>query len=171
MTRADRIAVIVDDITRLEVDAIVNAANHKLEGGGGVDGAIHTAAGKQLLTACKLIGACETGNAVATPGFQLPCRHVIHAVGPLWNGGRYGEQEQLQSCYRRSLEIARELDCQSVAFPCISTGIYGYPKNDACQLAIESVLEFLANSETPQHVIFCCFSQEDGELYREMLRG
>ncbi len=171
VTVADRIAVIVDDITRLEVDAIVNAANHKLQGGGGVDGAIHAAAGEQLLTACNLIGGCETGDAVATPGFQLPCLHVIHAVGPLWNGGRYGEQDQLRSCYRRSLDIARELDCTSIAFPCISTGIYGYPKNDACTLAIESVTRFLEANDTPQQVIFCCFSAEDGELYRQALRN
>lgn len=171
VTEADRIAVIVDDITRLEIDVIVNAANHKLQGGGGVDGAIHAAAGEQLLAACGLIGGCETGDAVATPAFELPCQHVIHAVGPLWNGGRHGEQDLLRSCYRRSLEIAQELECRSIAFPCISTGIYGYPKDDACQIAIESICEFLAGNEVPEHVIFCCFSQEDGELYRQTLRA
>ena len=170
MVESDRIAVIVDDITRLEIDAIVNAANAGLKGGGGVDGAIHAAAGPRLLTACELIGGCDTGDAVATPAFELPSKHVIHVVGPIWNGGRDGERELLRTCYHRALEIAGELDCVSIAFPCISTGVYGYPKNDACQIAIDSVREFIAGSDSPRNVVFCCFSQEDGELYRQTLR-
>lgn len=170
MVTSDRLAVIVDDITRLQVDAIVNAANVKLLGGGGVDGAIHAAAGDQLLEACRLLGGCETGDAKVTPGFELNAEYIIHAVGPLWNGGRYGEREQLASCYRRALELAAELECTSVAFPCISTGIYGYPKHDACQIAINTVREHIEQYDYPEQVIFCCFSQEDGQLYRDSLR-
>lgn len=171
MNLGDRMVVIVDDITRLEVDVIVNAANEKLLGGGGVDGAIHSAAGPRLLEACQALGGCAAGDARATPGFDLPVRHVIHAVGPLWNGGGYGERELLVACYRRSLEIAQELGCDSIAFPCISTGIYGYPKNDACQLAIQTVQEYLEQNQAPKHVIFCCFTHEDGEIYREELNS
>ena len=170
MDQNDRIAVIVDDITRLQVDAIVNAANEKLSGGGGVDGAIHAAAGPELLEACREIGGCPVGQARATPAFKLPARHVIHAVGPLWNGGKYGERELLASCYRNALHVARELGSTSIAFPCISTGIFGYPKSDACTIAIETVRAFLEEGEAPRHVIFCCFSQEDGERYRDSLR-
>ena len=132
MNELDRIAVIVDDITSLQVDAIVNPASKTLDGGGGVDGAIHKAAGPELLEACRLLGRCEPGDAVATPGFRLDCRHVIHTVGPIWSDGSHGEQAMLRSCYQRCLALADELDCNSIALPCISTGIHGYPKSDAC---------------------------------------
>ena len=171
MSELDRIAVIVDDITRLEVDAIVNAANAELEAGGGVDGAIHDAAGPQLRTACRLIGGCEPGDAVATPGFQLPARHVIHAVGPVWKGGSANERMVLASCYRRALTVSRELGCTSIAFPCISTGVYGYPKHDAALVAIDAVRDDMRAHDTPREIIFCCHRQEDGEIYRAGLRA
>lgn len=170
MTELDRMVVIVDDITRLEVDAIVSSAGRRLEGVGALEGAIHDAAGDQMLAACRLIGGCEPGDAVSTPGFELPARSVIHTVGPIWNGGRNDEQELLQSCYQRSLAIASELKCNSVAFPCISTGGYGYPRHDASRVAIDAMAVFLAKNEHPRHVIICCNTQEDGEIYRRALR-
>ncbi|SFH35217.1 O-acetyl-ADP-ribose deacetylase (regulator of RNase III), contains Macro domain [Palleronia marisminoris] len=156
----------VADITTLEVDAIVNAANRSLLGGGGVDGAIHRAAGPQLLEECRRLGGCETGDAKATGGHALRADHVIHTVGPVWHGGDRDEPEALASCYRRSLEVARELGCRSIAFPAISTGVYGYPSGEAARVAVETV----ATHGSGIDVIFCCFSEGSAEHHRAALR-
>jgi O-acetyl-ADP-ribose deacetylase (regulator of RNase III) len=165
----ERLRVVVGDITRLDVDAIVNAANQSLLGGGGVDGAIHRAAGKELLEECRTLGGCATGHAKITRGYKLPARHVIHAVGPRYSDGRRGEAELLRSCYVESLKLAEANRLARIAFPCISTGIYGYPKEEACAIAINAVLSWLAEHELPREVIFCCFSEEDGGIYRRQL--
>jgi len=157
------------DITTLRVDAIVNAANSTLLGGGGADGAIHRAAGPELLRECRLLGGCKTGDAKATQGSPLPATHVIHTVGPVWRGGDNGEAELLASCYRRSLEIARELGCMSVAFPCISTGVYGYPFGEAARIAVDTVRAVLEASPGDMDVTFCCFSESDLAVYEELL--
>jgi len=164
-----RIQVVTADITQLPVDAIVNAANESLLGGGGVDGAIHRAAGPELLAACRKLGGCSTGHAKITPGFRLPARHIIHTVGPIYEGGGYGEADLLRSCYRESLSLASETGIRTIAFPCISTGVYGYPKLEACDIAVHSVIEWLAQHALPTHVTFCCFSEQDAALYRERL--
>lgn len=162
---------IQDDLTTLAVDAVVNAANESLLGGGGVDGALHAAAGPGLLAECRRLGGCPTGEAVVTGGHDLPARHVIHTVGPVWRGGDQGEPDLLARCYRQSLARARELGLTSVAFPCISTGVYGYPAAAACRVALAAVRAELAEHGGPAEVIFCCFSAEDLALYREALEG
>ena len=167
----DRMGVFQGDITGLAVDAIVNAANSSLLGGGGVDGAIHRAAGPDLLAECRLIGGCPPGQARMTGGHRLRARHVIHTVGPVYDGGRSGEPELLESCYRESLRLASEAGLESVAFPCISTGVYGYPKAQACEIAVAAVAGWLAAHDRPQVVTFCCFGSEDAGLYRSRLRG
>lgn len=157
------------DITTLAVDAIVNAANSSLLGGGGVDGAIHRTAGPGLLQECKLLGGCRTGDAKLTKGHGLPAKHVIHTVGPVWRGGGSGEAELLGSCYRRSLEVAAAAGVRSIAFPSISTGVYGYPFEQAARTAVATVRRSLAELDHPPEVIFCCFSKNDLEVYQALL--
>ncbi len=162
------IELIRGDITRLKVDAIVNAANTSLLGGGGVDGAIHRAAGKELLLACEKLGGCPAGSAKATPGFNLHAKWVFHAVGPVWNGGSHGEAGLLAGCYRRSLELAREHQASSIAFPAISTGVYQFPRRQAAEIAVGTVREHLPASEVDR-VIFCCFDEETAGIYEAIL--
>jgi O-acetyl-ADP-ribose deacetylase (regulator of RNase III) len=158
------------DITTLMVDAIVNAANSSLLGGGGVDGAIHRAAGPELVQECRLLGGCKTGDARITRGYRLPARHVIHTVGPVWNGGLAGEAELLASCYRRSLEVAVENRLRSIAFPSISTGIFGYPIEEAARIAVDTVRSSRASASLDE-VTFCCFSASDLDVYLGLLYG
>ena len=160
--------VLLADITKLHVDAIVNAANTSLLGGGGVDGAIHRAAGPQLLEACRKLNGCATGDAKPTPGFRLPAKWVLHAVGPVWNGGRRNEDELLANCYRRSMQLAQEHACASIAFPAISTGIYRFPAQRAAEIAVRTVREALPDGDI-DHVVFCCFNTETQAIYRSML--
>jgi len=157
------------DITTLEVDAIVNAANRSLLGGGGVDGAIHRAAGPELLEECRSLGGCETGDARITKGYRLPARHVIHVVGPVWHGGRSGEEQLLVSCYRRAVELAYRHGLGSIAFPSVSTGVYGYPIDLAARVAVNTVQEVLAHHSPGLEVIFCCYSIRDLEVYNAAL--
>ena len=163
-----KLEVVLGDITRLQVDAIVNAANTSLLGDGGVDGAIHRAAGRELLAACEKLGGCATGDAKATHGFRLPAKWVFHAVGPVWNGGKRGEDEKLASCYRRSMQLAKEHGCKSIAFPAISTGIYRFPLERATEIAISAVRGALPSSGV-ERIIFCCFSAEAEKIYLQAL--
>jgi O-acetyl-ADP-ribose deacetylase len=167
---SERIEVVEDDITRLDVHIIVNAANSSLLGDGGVDGAIHRAAGPGLLEECRALGGCPTGQVRMTGGHKLRARHVIHAVGPVYEDGHRGEPALLRSCYEEALRLAREHQAESIAFPCISTGVYGYPKDEACRIAIEAVVAWLRDHEHPERVVFCCFGPTDARLYRERLR-
>jgi O-acetyl-ADP-ribose deacetylase len=160
------IEIIQTDITTLDVDAIVNAANNGLLGGGGVDGAIHRAAGPELLQACRPLGGCETGDAKITPGFNLPARYVIHTVGPIWYGGKDNEAALLESAYRRSFDLALENNISSIAFPAISTGVYGYPKQQAAEIALQVMQEY---SDRFERIIVVCFSEADASLYRSMI--
>lgn len=163
------LTTLIANITRLEVDAIVNAANMSLLGGGGVDGAIHQAAGPGLLAECRGLGGCATGDAKLTRGYNLPARYVIHAVGPVWQGGQHGEPDLLASCYNRSLQLACEHELKTIAFPCISTGVYGYPHQEAARVAVGTVRDFIKNPNTLEKVIFCCFLRQDYEIYLELL--
>jgi O-acetyl-ADP-ribose deacetylase (regulator of RNase III) len=162
------IEIVTGDITTLEVDAIVNAANSSLLGGGGVDGAIHRAAGPLLVKFCRTLNGCRTGEAKISPGFELPARRVIHTVGPVWKGGGHYEPALLKACYRNSLELALENDVRSIAFPAISTGVYGYPGEPAAQIAITEMLAF---EDRFDRIIACCFSEADSELYRHTLQA
>ena len=166
----ERVSVELGDITRHAVDVIVNAANSSLLGGGGVDGAIHRAAGPELLEACRALGGCPTGEARITPGFRLPARCVIHAVGPVWAGGDQGEDELLAGAYRASLALAKEHDLESVAFPAISTGAFGFPLERATRIAIAEVLRRLETEARPARVTFVCFDAATREVYERLLR-
>jgi O-acetyl-ADP-ribose deacetylase (regulator of RNase III) len=173
MAKTTIIEAVQGDITKQDVDAIVNAANTTLLGGGGVDGAIHRAAGRELLEACRKIGGCATGDARITPGFRLVARHVIHTVGPVWDGGARGEAGKLRSCYERSLALAVEHDLRSIAFPSISTGAYGYPIEEAARIAVDTVRGHAAKA-TPKPLVlvrFVCFSAGDLEVYESLLAG
>ncbi|MGD9612844.1 MAG: O-acetyl-ADP-ribose deacetylase [Kiritimatiellia bacterium] len=163
--------VIVADITTLPVDAIVNAANTSLLGGGGVDGAIHRAAGPELLAECRTLGGCATGDAKITRGYRLPAKWVVHTPGPVWRDGKHGEPERLASCYRRSLALAVEKGAKSIAFPCISAGIYGFPAEKAAEIAVSTVREALAGLPEPPEVVFCCFSRKSAEIYEKKLKN
>jgi O-acetyl-ADP-ribose deacetylase (regulator of RNase III) len=166
----NKIELFKGDITTLHVDAIVNAANTSLLGGGGVDGAIHRAAGRQLLEECRSLNGCKTGDAKITKGYALPARFVIHTVGPVWHGGNSGEPDKLASCYKRSLEVAVKNDIKTIAFPNISTGIYGYPKTDAAKIAIEEVSLFLKKNNQLSRVVFCVFDDENYTIYKNLLK-
>ncbi|MCL2913941.1 O-acetyl-ADP-ribose deacetylase [Shewanella corallii] len=164
------IEAIKGDITTLKVDAIVNAANSRLLGGGGVDGAIHRAAGPELLEACRTIGGCPTGEVRVTPGFMLPVSYLFHAVGPVWRGGESGEPDLLASCYIQALAEAQRLNIKSIAFPCISTGVYGFPKKLAAEIAVSVVRKKLSSNTSLKQLIFVCFEDEDLRLYRALLQ-
>lgn len=165
----NRIDLIKGDITTLEVDAIVNAANKTLLGGGGVDGAIHTAAGPDLLDECKTLNGCETGKAKITQGYRLKAKSIIHTVGPVWHGGYRDEYEMLASCYQSSLEIARERKLKTIAFPGISTGIYGFPQDMAALIAVSETRRFLLKNKYPEKVTFVTFTDDSYETYRKLL--
>lgn len=165
----ESIEVFKGDITKLEVDAIVNAANNSLLGGGGVDGAIHRAAGPLLLEECRKLNGCETGDAKITKGYNLPAKHVIHTVGPVWYGGGRNEPDLLESCYKRSLEVAVQNNISSLAFPNISTGVYRFPKEHAAHIAIQTVKDFIQKNDKIEKVIFAIFDEENLGIYKEMM--
>jgi O-acetyl-ADP-ribose deacetylase (regulator of RNase III) len=166
---SERIKLVVGDIARLVVDVVVTAANEALCGGGGVDGAIHRAAGPGLLEECLKIGHCPQGQARITKGYLLRAGFIVHTVGPVWEDGKQGEPEMLASCYRSSLQLASEYGAESIAFPCIATGVYGYPKAEACEVAVEAVLDWLKDNVLPRSVVFCCYDPEDTRVYRSRL--
>jgi len=164
------IELVMGDITQMDVDAIVNAANETLLGGGGVDGAIHRAAGPQLLDECRAIGGCPTGEARITKGYNLKARYVIHTVGPVWRGGQHGETQLLRGAYLSSLKLAQQYGLKSVAFPNISTGVYHFPKQSAAQIAIRAVKEFTAQNLLPERIVFVCFDEENYSIYNKLLK-
>ena len=158
------------DITKISIDAIVNAANRTLLGGGGVDGAIHRAAGPELLEECRSLGGCGTGEAKITKGYRLPAKYVIHTVGPVWRGGTAGEPGLLKNCYLNSLELAQKYHCAGIAFPCISTGAYRFPPEQAAEIAVQSCKDFVKAHDFRGEIIFCCFSKGDFAAYQEILK-
>jgi len=174
-TLRNKIELLLGDITKIKADVIVNAANSSLLGGGGVDGAIHRAGGKEILEECKKIvarqGGCKTGEAVITTGGKLPSRFVIHTVGPVWNGGNRNEAKNLASCYKNSLQLAVENQCRTIAFPCISTGVYGYPPEQAAQVAVEVIYEFLKQSERIDKVILVCFDDSNFQFTKHHIES
>ncbi len=161
--------IVVGDITKLSADAIVTSANESLLGGGGVDGAVHRAAGPGLLEECERIGICPEGEARITKGYRLPTVYIIHAVGPVYEGGQFGEAKVLASAYKAALALAEKNNVETVAFPCISTGVYDYPNEEACKIAVGTVEEWLNKHELPRLVTFCCFDQQDADLYQKRL--
>jgi O-acetyl-ADP-ribose deacetylase (regulator of RNase III) len=171
LTMSIELSVRQADITTLDVDAIVNAANSSLLGGGGVDGAIHRAAGPELLEECRGLGGCEVGDAKLTGAYRLKARFVVHTVGPVWRGGGNGEPDLLASCYRRSIEVAAGKRVRSLAFPCISTGVYGYPAELAAEVAIDVVGSAVSGHDSIREIVFCCFSRGDAEIYERLVRA
>ncbi len=167
----EKVGVVGGDITSLALDAIVNAANTMLLGGGGVDGAIHRAAGPELLEACRTLGGCATGEAKITKGYELPAKWVIHTVGPVWHGGTADEDRLLRNCYRNALELAKQNGVRTIAFPSISTGAYRFPLERAARIAVDTVKEFLASNDSFDQVVFCCFDADTAQTYRAILGG
>ena len=165
----NKIKIIQGDITKVEVDCIVNAANSSLLGGGGVDGSIHRAAGLELVQECRMLGGCKTGQAKITKGYKLPAKHIIHTVGPVYKDGRQGEPEFLAHCYRNSLELAKKEGIRTIAFPCISAGAFGYPFEEACKIALDTITAFLNEDQGIEHVILVCHSQSDYDRYVEIM--